>query len=62
VVNRFLWELLAEPGFLPLVKGLRHAGDPIRVLRYTHAMNPLYRLLYPFAAARMKRRYPNLRW
>jgi flavin-dependent dehydrogenase len=62
VVNRFLWELLAERAFVPLVSGLGNSRDPIRVLRYTHAMNPLYRLIYPLAARRMRRRYPKLLW
>ncbi len=62
VVNRMLWERLAEPAFRPLAGGLRLHPDPNGLLRQTHRAGTSHRLLYPLAARIMRRRYPRLRW
>lgn len=60
VVLRLLWERSPSVAFPLWLRLLRSRSDSLDALRAACRENTLHRLLFPFAHARMKRRYAHL--
>lgn len=57
LVNRYLWEHVAGADYAPFLRRIRRARDPLAWLRSFYNLNRVHRMVYPLAAAALRKRY-----